>query len=215
MASFSSLRRHRMLSARACGSFGLTLVELLAGLVIATVVAAAAGSVLLEQVRSSGSLELAQRQRDNSSRFDYLIQIEAAEAASISKNETLPAACSGGGSAVVAYKIPRNQGQYLDASNASFIYYYNKLGDIWRCGPPVKRSGVLDHDSAKPLQAGIAVRAASLEDVSCNGNVTDSSQFAYQLAFPNGYKSSCSVARAKTLLICNAGDPCIDEAASN
>lgn len=207
MSLFCLTRAHPHLSERS-ESEGLTLVELLVGIAISGVIATAAGVVLLQQVRSSATFELAQRQRDNSSRLDYLIQIEAGEASSISPDLALPASCSGGGTALVAYKIPRNQGQYLDLGNASFVYYYNQTGNVWRCGPPVKRSDVLDHDPAKSLQAGIAVRGASLEDVNCNGFVTDDSQFAYRLTFPNGYASSCSVARAKTLLMCNAGEAC-------
>lgn len=210
MASLPSRIRVGLASSKGSGTEGLTLVEILVGLSIACLAATAAGFALLEHVRSSASLELAQRQRDNSSRLDYLIQIEAAEAASILRNPLLPPGCSGGGTALIAYKIPRNQGEYLDQSNASFVYYYNQVGDVWRCGPPVKRSGVLNHDPTQPLQAGIAVRGAILEDVNCNGYLTDARQFAYQLSFPNGFRSSCSVARAKTLLICNDGDICSD-----
>ena len=208
MVFLSSRIRVGLASSKGSRSEGLSLVEILVGLAIAGLVATAAGFALLEQVRSSASLELAQRQRDNSSRLDYLIQIEAAEAASILRNPLLPPSCSGGGTALIAYTIPRNQGEYLDQGNASFVYYYNQAGDVWRCGPPVKRSGVLNHDPTQSLQAGIAVRDAILEDVNCNGYLTDASQFAYQLAFPNGFRSPCSVARAKTLLICNDGDIC-------
>ena len=187
---------------------GFTLVELLIGLVIAGVVASAAGLLLLYQMKSASTLELAQRQRDNAGRFDYLIQIEAAEAASVVENASMPAACSGGGTAVAAFRIPRDKGQYLDVNNSSLIYYYNKGSDLWRCGPPVKRSGVLDHDASRPLQAGIVVRDALLEKAVCNDEATNKSQLVYQLKYQKGYRPGCSIASAKTLLICNQGDIC-------
>ena len=59
-----------MASCRRSGGF--TLVELLVALVAGTVVFAAAGSVLLSQVRSTSNLEVAQRQRDNAVRLDTL-----------------------------------------------------------------------------------------------------------------------------------------------
>lgn len=185
---------------------GFTLVELLAGLVVAGVVASAAGAVMIAQIQSSAKLELAQRQRDNSSRLDYLMQIEAGEASSVIETPTLPDDCPGTG--VAAFRIPRDSGQYLDANNASIVYYSNQGSDLWRCGPPVKRSGVLDHDANISIQAGIAVRDAQLEKVDCSGQVTNEGQLVYRLVFPAGYQPACTVARAKTLLICNVGDVC-------
>ncbi|WP_255024335.1 prepilin-type N-terminal cleavage/methylation domain-containing protein [Cyanobium sp. T1G-Tous] len=184
---------------------GFTLVELLVGLVIAGVVASAAGAVMVAQIQSSAKLELAQRQRDNSSRLDYLIQIEAGEAASVIVDPSIPASCSSTGVAtgVAGFRIPRDRGQYLNAANTSFVYYYNKGSDVWRCGPPVKRSGVLNHDSSVLPEAGVAVRDARLEKVNCSGQVTNEGQFVYRLVFPTGYQPACSVARAKTLQICN------------
>lgn len=185
---------------------GITLVELLVGLVITGVVASAAGSVIIAQIQSSAKLELAQRQRDNSSRFNYLIQIEASEAASVIDTPALPEGCPGTG--VVGFRIPRDQGQYLDVKNISTVYYANQGLDVWRCGPPVMRSGVLDHDPNAPIQAGVVVRDAQLKQVNCSGLVTNDEQLAYNLVFATGFEPSCSIARAKTLLVCNVGDVC-------
>lgn len=183
---------------------GFTLIELLLGLVITGVVASAAGALMVAQIQSSAKLELAQRQRDNSSRLDYLIQIEAGEAASVIVDPSIPASCSSpGATGVAGFRIPRDSGAYLNVANASFVYYYNKGSDVWRCGPPVKRSGVLNHDSSVLPEAGIAVRDAKLEKVNCSGQVTSEGQFVYRLVFPSGYQPECSVARAKTLQICN------------
>lgn len=208
MNGFVSRSRHLLLPfycSTKPADLGFTLVELLVGLVITGVVASAAGAVMVAQIQSSAKLELAQRQRDNSSRLDYLIQIEAGEAASVIVNPTIPVNCSSNGVAtgVAGFRIPRDTGQYLNAANASFVYYYNKGSDVWRCGPPVKRSGVLDHGLDVSPEAGIAVRDARLEQVTCSGQVTNEGQFVYRLVFPTGYQPACSVARAKTLQICN------------
>lgn len=193
-------------SRHTANDLGITLVELLVGLIVAGVMASAAGSVIIVQIQSSAKLELAQRQRDNTSRLDYLMQIEAGEASSIIESPTLPGNCPGTG--VAAFRIPRDSGQYLDEGNASIVYYSNQGLDVWRCGPPVKRSGVLDHSPNLSTQAGIAVRDAQLEKVSCSGQVTNEEQLAFRLVFPTGYQPACAVARAKTLLICNSGDVC-------
>jgi prepilin-type N-terminal cleavage/methylation domain-containing protein len=192
---------------------GFSLVELLIALSVVGVIAAAASSALLGQLRTSASLELAQRQRDDSSRLNYLIQIEAGEAASVEANfdgasasPQLPSGCGGGGDAVAVFVVPRDEGSYLSLDNVSRIYYYNKDGDLWRCGPPVNRNGTIEHNSEE-LKAGIAVRAATIELTDCLGAETDAKQLAYQLVFTSGtFEPPCGLARAKTLLVCNEGE---------
>lgn len=182
---------------------GFTLVELLVAMVAGVVVFAAAGSVLLSHIRSSSQLELAQRQRDNAGRLDYLIQVEASEAALVEQGRVLPAGCVGaGGASLAAFRVPRDSGNYLDTvGNVSFIYYYNLSGNVRRCGPEVQRNGVLDHDPDKALHDGVAVRDARIELVSCQGQATTSSQLVYRLVHPSGYQPECSIARARTVFI--------------
>jgi prepilin-type N-terminal cleavage/methylation domain-containing protein len=182
---------------------GFTLVELLVAMVAGAAVFAAAGSVLLAHIRSSSQLELAQRQRDNAGRLDYLVQVEASEAALVEQGRALPAGCVGGGqTSIAALRVPRDSGNYLDTEgNVSFIYYYNQGGDVRRCGPPVQRNGVLNHDPALGLHDGVAVRDAQIELVSCQGQSTNSRQLVYRLIYPSGFQPACSIARARTVFI--------------
>ena len=181
---------------------GFTLVELLVALVAVQVVFVAAGSVLISHVRSSSNLELAQRQRDNAARLDYLIQVEASEAAEVVQSSTLPDDCvAAGQNSLATFLVPRDEGNYLDSSNVSSIYYYNHQGNVRRCGPQVHRNGVLDHTEGLALVDGVAVRDAQIELVSCQGQSTTSRQLVYRLVYPSGYQPACSIARARTVFI--------------
>jgi prepilin-type N-terminal cleavage/methylation domain-containing protein len=182
---------------------GFTLVELLVAMVAGVVVFAAAGSVLLSHIRSSSQLELAQRQRDNAGRLDYLVQVEASEAALVEQGRVLAAGCEAAGQAsIAAFRVPRDSGNYLDTEgNVSFIYYYNHAGNVRRCGPPVQRNGVLNHAAGLGLHDGVAVRDARIELLSCHGQSTTSSQLVYRLVYPIGYQPACSIARARTVFI--------------
>jgi len=182
---------------------GFTLVELLVAMVAVQVVFVAAGSLLISHVRSSSSLELAQRQRDNAGRLDYLIQVEASEAALVEQDRLLPSDCEAAGKAsIAAFRVPRDEGNYLDTEgNVSFVYYYNHQGNVRRCGPRVHRNGVLDHTVGLELHDGVAVRDARIELVSCQGQSTNSRQLVYRLVYPSGYQPACSIARARTVFI--------------
>lgn len=185
------------------GHSGFTLVELLVAMVAVQVVFIAAGSLLISHVRSSSNLELAQRQRDNAGRLDYLVQVEASEAAMVEAGLLLPQGCEAAGQpSIAALRVPRDSGNYLDTvGNVSFIFYYNHAGNVRRCGPPVQRNGVLNHTAGLGLHDGVAVRDARIELVSCQGQNTNSTQMVYRLVFPSGYQPACSIARARTVFI--------------
>jgi prepilin-type N-terminal cleavage/methylation domain-containing protein len=185
------------------GAGGFTLVELLVAMVAGVVVFAAAGSVLISHIRSSSQLELAQRQRDNAGRLDYLVQVEASEAALVEQGRVLPAGCDAAGEAsIAAFRVPRDSGDYLDTEgNVSFIHYYNHEGSVRRCGPPVQRNGVLNHAAGLGLHDGVAVRDGIIELVSCHGQNTNSRQLVYRLVYQEGYEPACSIARARTVFI--------------
>ena len=178
-------------------------MELLVAMVAGVVVFAAAGSVLISHIRSSTQLELAQRQRDNAGRLDYLVQVEASEAALVEQGRVLPAGCDAAGEAsIAAFRVPRDSGDYLDTEgNVSFIHYYNHEGSVRRCGPPVQRNGVLNHAAGLGLHDGVAVRDGIIELVSCHGQNTNSRQLVYRLVYPEGYEPACSIARARTVFI--------------
>ncbi len=185
------------------GAGGFTLVELLVAMVAGVVIFAAAGSVLISHIRSSTQLELAQRQRDNAGRLDYLVQVEASEAALVEQGRVLPAGCDAAGEAsIAAFRVPRDSGDYLDTEgNVSFIHYYNHEGSVRRCGPPVQRNGVLNHAAGLGLHDGVAVRDGIIELVSCHGQNTNSRQLVYRLVYQEGYEPACSIARARTVFI--------------
>lgn len=187
-----------------CDSSGLTLVELLIALAIAGTALAIAGSVLVQHMRLVQAMELAQRQRDNATRLDYLIQIEAGEAAEI-RYEQAMAGCSSGGVSVFSFLVPKNSGGYQVSGNNSVIHYYNSSsGDVRRCGPPVNDNGTLNH-AANGMQDGIAVREASLvKDPGggdCPSQLSNSGEVVYRLSYASGYEPECSVAVAKTIYI--------------
>ena len=185
-------------------SRGFTLAELLIALAVSGMVLAVAGSALVQHMRLVQTIELAQRQRDNATRLDYLIQIEAGEASKILYGQTMTG-CSSEGASVFSFLIPKNSGGYQVPGNESVIHYYNSAsGDVRRCGPPVNDNGTLDHASSGK-QDGIAVRdAVLLRDPGgddCPDQVSDSGEFVYRLTYASGYVPGCSVAIAKTIYI--------------
>jgi len=196
--------RASSLSRAPSGLDGFTLPELLVALVIASVTLASAGAVMLSHIRSVSGLEQAQRQRDNAGRLDYLVQIEASEPGTVLRDIPVSQGCKAG-TAVFAFEVPRNKGAYQQDGNSSFIYYYNDGNDVRRCGPPVLRDGVLDHSENAPMRDGVAVRDAKIEQVTCDGESTDDGQAVYKLVYSSGFQPSCSIARARTVLVCNLG----------
>lgn len=180
---------------------GFTLVELLIALSVSGLVLSAAGAVIVQHMRFVRSLELAQRQRDNAARLDYLIQVEASEAAEVSRSETL-SGCARAGNSEFTLSVPDLEGTY--DTDRSTIHYYNSDGNIRRCGPPSNQNGTLKFSSSA-RQDGIAIREASLSadpaQVTCDGEVTTSTQVVYQITYQNGYEPGCSKAQAKTIRI--------------
>jgi prepilin-type N-terminal cleavage/methylation domain-containing protein len=190
-------------------SSGFTLPELLVGLLIAGLVSAAAGTVMLGHMRSVSSLEQAQRQRDNALRFDYLVQIEAGESSVITRGEALPGDCVGPGPALFSFLVPRNEGSYQEATNVSTIAYYNDAqGNVRRCGPRVLRDGRLDHRLNQSYWDGVVVRGGTVNVMTnCQGEVSGpaagSLQVVFRLVYPTGFQPACSIARARTVRITN------------
>lgn len=179
---------------------GFTLPELLVAVLVAGLVLAAAGGVIVQHMRMVRSLELAQRERDNSARLDYLIQIEAGEAKGVLKSSALDGCKGSGGSSVFTLLVPKDEGPYQ--SNDSKIHYYNDgQGNVRRCGPLVNANGTLNHQG--PIQDGIVIRDASIDaSITCQGRQTSDDQLAYLLSYAgNGYQPECSIAQAKTVYI--------------
>ena len=213
--------------ARSCSGFSL--VEILVALVVAGVVSLALSSMLLTYLRSSRNMDRAQTARESANRVNYLIQIEASEAKQITTGwtqTTYKATGSSTASAITECKfasgdtplfsldVPVKIVVYGVAATVSPIYYYLKAGDLRRCGPEVLRNGQLDEEGATALSRppyldGPVMRRASLAVVTtstsaCNSTVTDSRTLVYNITFTDlGWTPPCTVARAKTIFVCN------------
>ena len=152
---------------------GFTLPELLIAGILAAAVAAMTAQVMINQLLEGRRFELAQRNRENISRLNYLIQIEGSEAEEIEYGAAgNPDDCPGGGESFT-FLVPLPEGTYADPVNRSRVQYYNAdaegIPSIWRCGPPVTRNGVLCQTVAQPgcpsvqNTAGVVMRNAQLD----------------------------------------------------
>lgn len=200
---------------------GFTLAEILVAAVIGAIVMMALSSTMLQYFAQSERLKLSQYFKEEASRFNYLLQIEAGESSVIvaSPTESLPSSCAASGSKsptamYLRMDIPRPFGAYADAANVSSIYYYLQDGNINRCGPPFEQNGTIDHGSfgspSSPV-SGVVVRDASMNIFSgaatCNSQATGGRQVVYSLVFSDNkinYQAPCAVARAKTFLVRDA-----------
>ena len=79
-----------------------TLPEVLIASIIFGIVGVLATQLMIGQLLVGRRLESSQRLRENFSRFNYLVQIESAEAESIVLN-TQPTGCSGGSRGVYSF----------------------------------------------------------------------------------------------------------------
>jgi type II secretory pathway component PulJ len=197
-------------SARAAAGF--TLPELLIAGIIAAGIAVITSQVLINQILTGRRIELTQRIRENTSRFNYLVQIEASEASEIGQAIALTG-CEGGGASVFTFFVPRDQDTYASQTNRSEVHYYNNNGSIWRCGPPVTRNGVLIHGREAAPQdpvSGIVIRNATLQIDNCDDS--NERQVAFRVVFPDGNagdQANCVLANARSVFVCN---PPIDPA---
>lgn len=183
---------------------GFTLPELLVATLIAAAIAALTGQVMIGQLLEGRRLDVAQRLRENLSRFNYLVQIEASEARDIAVGVNL-AGCAAGTDPFVFW-IPLPGGDYEDLANRVGIQYTNVGPNIHRCGPPVFRNGQLDHDA--DLEDGIAVRDANLAINPPGCPLSDDRQVSYAILFGGNLPGSnlgdigdCMVARAKSVFV--------------
>lgn len=205
--------KHR---SRSLLSDGFTLPELLVATLIAAAIAAITGQVMIGQLLEERRLEVAQRLREDVSRLNYLIQIEASESESVELAGANPAGCPGGGEAFTLV-VPRPIGTYADNANLSRIQYYNAPDPndnnrpaIWRCGPPVTRNGVLRHD-ANPLNtAGVVMRNAQLDRDPAGCPASTLRSVTYRVVPAPGLEGAnlgnlggCTTAHARSVFVCN------------
>lgn len=193
---------------------GFTLPELLVASVIAALIAIITAQVMINQLLEERRLGVAQRIREDVSRLNYLIQVEASEAASIELPGAGPAGCPGGDQPFTLV-VPRPTGTYADNANLSRIQYYNANDAdgnpaIWRCGPPVTRNGVLIHDANPVNTAGIVMRGAQLDLDPAGCGASTNRGVTYQVipvaGLPGanlGDLGGCVTAHARSVFVCN------------
>jgi prepilin-type N-terminal cleavage/methylation domain-containing protein len=114
---------------------GFTLVELLIVLALGGTVLGVAGTVLLQNIRSSISIEQNQQALNELGRIAAFIELEVSEAAdAISRGVANP--CNAAGATeMFTLSVP------ISDSTARPIQYYTTGSGadtvLWRCGPPV------------------------------------------------------------------------------
>lgn len=200
--------RKRSLTKLCLSSSGFTLPELLIAGIIAAGIAALTGQVMIGQLLEERRLELAARIRENTSRFNYLVQIEASEASEVFVGELQVQGCgnSDDGNSFT-FIIPDTVGPYGPLGQASEVKYYNLFGDIRRCGPPVSRNGVLTPAVANV--DGVVIRNASIALNPPGCPVSDTRRISYLVQFPQGNLGDlggCTTAHARSVFICNPPD---------
>lgn len=144
-------------SARRAAQAGLSITELLIYLLLGGVLAAAAASLVVSNVRTGRNLELRQRAVDLYGRINHLLQLEISEGSQIAYNAPLPAGC-GPGTPLFSVNVPSPLNTSEQASPPARIHYYsrNNGNDLWRCGPGIDENGfdlfddVDDNGVAKP-----------------------------------------------------------------
>lgn len=207
--SLSSLAVKRIYSKRAFAFNGFTLPELLVATILAAAVVAVTGQVMIGQVLEGRRLEAAQRIRENYSRLNYLVQIEASESRRVVQGDGgLSGQCPG--DIMITMAIPRADGDYEDQLDVSIVQYSNGALDgvsgIIRCGPGVEQNGVLIH--GQPSVEGLVVSNAELlEPCRPLTPTTTGRQVSYTVEFLGGNFGApvgeCVVAHAKSVFVPN------------
>ena len=203
---------------------GLTLVEVLVALAVSGVILAVAGSMLTGFLVNSKKQEMAQSLREASNRLNYLVQTEASEAREIAL--TAPASWPSGcgtkpadSDVLFSYVVPETVGEYGTDANSLSITYYRNSGNVMRCGPNTQPNGELVHGTvnastgaytAPGYSSGVAMRSTAIvvisgtADVACGAEVTSARTLVFRTSFSSApWTPECTVARAKTVFVCN------------
>jgi prepilin-type N-terminal cleavage/methylation domain-containing protein len=142
--------RRKPAARRSATNGGFTLVELLVYLALGTVLAAAAATSVISNIRTASNLELRQRAVDDFSRLNLFLQSEVSEGERIEYNTTnLPDIC-GTGQPLFTIVLPNplnppEPPEERIREPLPRIYYFtrNNGADLWRCGPSFDINGAL------------------------------------------------------------------------
>jgi len=129
---------------------GFTLVEVLVYLALGSVLAAAAATTVISNIRTASSLELRQRAVDDFSRLNLFLHSEVSEGERIEYDtESLPDLC-GTGQPLFTIVLPNPLNPPEPPAERvreplPRIYYFtrNDGADLWRCGPSFDINGAL------------------------------------------------------------------------
>lgn len=139
---------HPLLKTQSLAKNGFTLVELLVAATVGTLVAAAAGDLMLSNTRSGAGLEATQRLRTDWSRVSHFIESEVALSERVITNASLLnlAQCSPTISTTefrFGLEVRRDlpPAIYFVKSNAANGLEWNGDSSLWRCGPSIDENG--------------------------------------------------------------------------
>ena len=139
---------HSLLKHQPRPSQGFTLVELLVAAAVGTVVAAAAGDLMLTNMRSGAALEATQRLRTDWSRTSHFIESEVALSERVITDASLLnlAQCTTSISAAefkFGLEVRRDlpPAIYFVKSNAADSLEWTGDSSLWRCGPNINENG--------------------------------------------------------------------------
>ena len=139
---------HPLLKEQSQASNGFTLVELLVAATVGTLVAAAAGDLLLSNMRSGAAIEATQRLRTDWSRVSHFIESEVALSERVITDASLLnlARCSSNISATefaFGLEVRRDlpPAIYFVRDNATNSIEWNGDSSLWRCGPSIDVNG--------------------------------------------------------------------------
>lgn len=224
MTSPHLLTRYRLPCQR-MNSKGFTLPEVLIACIIFAILAGVTAQVMIGSILQGRRLETAQRHREDFSRLNHLIQIEASEAEELldQASDTGPTALAdcnppNGATGFTLY-VQRNTGSYGNRENRSGIQYYNEdfdgdgRLDIVRCGPPVTRNGQLAHQQS--LVTGMVLSGASFASI---GQAAEDRSIDYTVDFDGGNFGTAGNTRTvsshrKSVFVCNPASNDPNEAA--
>jgi hypothetical protein len=183
------------------------LPEVLIASIIFGIVGVLATQLMIGQLMVGRRLESSQRLRENLSRFNYLVQIESAEAESIDLNAQ-PNGCLGG-SRGFTLLVPNPSETSAASSNSARIKYYDDGVNIYRCGPSVARNGELVHAVASNVTTnvtGIVLPNAVLSDVNCGASSCREVSYRVELIGGNSATAGADrvfTAHSKKVFVCN------------
>lgn len=154
--------------AKSSSSTGFSLSELLVAAALLLSLVALFGFAVVGQLSYSRNLSLRNRAGEAARFLSYLMEIEAGESRSLDSVATLPPDCeASSGDVYLKMTVPVPD----SIAATSKIYYYEKDGDLWRCGPPFRNNGRLDHSQS--VVSSRVIDGAALVDRSSSYLLTD------------------------------------------